>query len=274
MKAIAILALSLFMLAACHENPAASKEAAKPQPQAGNTPTTAPLHYTTGDGTAKSVVAFDSSWQQPHPVVLVLPEWWGLTDYPVARAKQLAGLGYFAVAVDVYGDGRTTEDPKVAGNWAGAYYKNPELPRQRIEDAIHALQHFPQADTSRVAIVGYCFGGSMGLLAAQAHLPLRAVVSMHGELKGTTGKTQVPLLICQGEADQFVGPAEVAAWRKTMDSLGVTYIFRSYHGATHSFTNPTATEIGKRLHLPIAYNAAADTASWNEMKGFLEKYLH
>lgn len=272
MKKPFALLLAAVLLSACGENTSSSDAHASDSASEAKI-VTAPARYDAGGVTAKSVAAFDSNWQQPHPVVLVIPEWWGLNDYPVSRARQLADLGYFALAVDMYGEGKATADPKEAGQLAGAFYQDTALVKQRLTAALQALRNFPQADTQHVAIIGYCFGGSMGLLAAKMHLPLRGVVSFHGSLKGTAGKTDVPILVCQGEADQFSTLEDAAAWRKTMDSLGVAYTFKTYPGATHAFTNPAATEAGKRLHMPIEYNAAADTASWEDMKEFLEKHL-
>lgn len=229
--------------------------------------------YAVDSVTANSFVAYDKEKKGPLPVVLVIPEWWGLTDYPKMRARELAKLGYFAMAVDMYGNRKIANSPDEAGKIAGAFYGDTALVKRRLTAAINKVHAYQQADGSRIAMIGYCFGGSMSLLAAKMGLPLKGVVSFHGGLKGTAGKTAVPILICHGEADKFVSPEDVAAWRKTMDSLGVKYTFKSYPGATHAFTNPEATETGKKFNMPIEYNPAADTASWNEMKAFLGKVL-
>jgi dienelactone hydrolase len=78
-------------------------------------------------------------------------------------------------------------------------------------------------------------------------------------------------LVCHGEADSFVPQTEVAQFKKQMDSIGKSYTFKSYPGATHAFTNPQATELGQKFKIPIAYNAAADSASWNDMKDFFKR---
>ena len=102
--------------------------------------------------------------------------------------------------------------------------------------------------------------------------PLKAVVSFHGNLVGVPADKmtlKANVLICHGEDDKFVSPAEVAQFKKQMDSIGATYTFKSYPNATHAFTNPDATDMGKKFSIPIAYNAAADSTSWNDMKLFL-----
>jgi dienelactone hydrolase len=77
-------------------------------------------------------------------------------------------------------------------------------------------------------------------------------------------------LVCHGASDQFVSAQEVATFKKQMDSVGIPYTFKEYANATHAFTNPEATEKGKKFNLPIAYNSAADTASFNDMKAFFD----
>lgn len=196
----------------------------------------------------------------------------GLTDYPKMRARELAKMGYLALAVDMYGDGKTAANPDEAGKMAGAFYSDTALIRSRLTAALDKAKSYPEADGSRVVLMGYCFGGAMSLMGAKLGLPLRGAASFHGNLKGTASKT-VPVLVCHGAADSFVSPEEVAAWKKSMDSLGADYTFKSYPNATHAFTNPEATENGKKFGMPIAYNAAADSASWADFQAFLKKVL-
>jgi dienelactone hydrolase len=229
--------------------------------------------YKADSTTANSFVAYDKSKKGPLPIVFVIHEWWGLNDYAKMRTRELAKLGYFAMAVDMYGNRKPGDNPEEAGKLAGPFYADPALVKSRLTAALDKVRSYPQADTTREAMIGYCFGGSMSLMAAKMGLPLKGVVSFHGGLKGTAGKTSVPILVLHGEADSFVPAEEVTAWRKTMDSLGVKYTFKSYPGATHAFTNPEATEKGKKFKMPVEYNAAADTASWNEMKTFLSGVL-
>ena len=123
-----------------------------------------------------------------------------------------------------------------------------------------------------MAAIGYCYGGYIVLNAAKLGAKLNGVVSFHGDLSGVPvnkDSLKAKILICHGEADQFVNP-EVAAFKKSMDSAGVDYTFKSYPNATHAFTNPAATENGKKFNMPIEYNAAADKASWNDMKEFFK----
>jgi dienelactone hydrolase len=232
-----------------------------------------PVTYTVDGKNFKGYVTYDSNQQGKRPAVLVVHEWWGLTDYPRSRAKQLAQLGYIAMAVDMYGDGKTGEDPKAAQALATPYYKDPTLSKTRLDAAINKLKTFPQTDNSKMAAIGYCYGGFIVLNAAKLGADLKGVVSFHGDLSGVPvnkNLLKAKILVCHGEADQFVNP-EVAAFKKSMDSADIDYTFKSYPNATHAFTNPAATEKGKKYNMPIEYNAAADDASWNDMKAFFAK---
>lgn len=223
----------------------------------------------------KSYVTYHESRQGKRPVVLVIPEWWGLTEYPRMRAKMLAEMGYLAMAVDMYGDGQLAENPKDATAASRPFYDDPQLGKARMDAAFAKLKSMPMADTSQVVAIGYCFGGTMVLNYAKMGGPVNGVVSFHGGLEGPKPQngTKAQFLICHGSADGFVPQPQVDAFRKSMDSAGLSYTFKVYPDATHAFTNPNATEKGKQFNLPIAYNGAADTASWNDMKAFFSKII-
>ncbi|MDQ6756712.1 MAG: dienelactone hydrolase family protein [Bacteroidota bacterium] len=232
------------------------------------------VSYKIGDSNFKGYVVYDSNNKEKRPGILVVPEWWGLTDYPRMRAKKLAELGYIAMAVDMYGEGKTAPDPKVAQELATPFYKDPTLAKTRLDAAFNEFKKYSQLDTANVAAIGYCFGGFVVLNAAKLGADLKGVVSFHGNLSGVPVNKQMlkaKILVCHGAADKFVKDEEVNAFKHSMDSAGVDYTFKAYPNATHAFTNPAATENGKKFNMPIEYNAAADTASWNDMKEFFRK---
>ena len=232
------------------------------------------ITYTLGDVTMNGFVAYDESSQAKRPVVLVVHEWWGLNDYAKGRAKQLAGLGYLAIAVDLYGSGKTADSPDDAGKLAGPFYKNPQMAKERFDAALNKIKTYAVADTGKIAAIGYCFGGGMVLNFARMGENMKGVVSFHGSLLGVPADKKLlrsDILVCHGEDDKFVKTEEVAQFKKQLDDIGASYTFKSYAGATHAFSNPGATEKAKKYNMPIAYNAAADTASFNEMKVFFEK---
>jgi dienelactone hydrolase len=219
-------------------------------------------------------VAYDANVQGKRPAILVLPEWWGLTEYPRKRAKELAALGYVAMAMDFYGNGKIAPNPDSAGKWATPFYQNPEMAKARFDAALAVLKNKEQVDASHIAAIGYCFGGGMALNMARLGENLDAVVSFHGNLAGVPANKDLlkaKILVCHGADDQFVKPEEVEQFKHQMDSIGANYTVKVYPNATHAFTNPDATKMGQEYNMPIAYNPAADTASWNDMKSFFEK---
>src|SRR5829696_7264691 len=224
--------------------------------------------YEANGTTLKGYIAYDEKKSGPRPIILVVPEWWGLTEYPRTRAKMLAEMGYLAMAVDMYGEGKEAADPKEAQVATMPFYTDPLMAKARLDAALAKAKTYAQADTSQVVAIGYCFGGSMVLNYAKLGAPLVAVVSFHGGLEGVPPQkgTRTQFLICHGAADDFVPQPQVSAFKKSMDSAGLVYTFKAYDSATHAFTNPAATAKGQQFNMPIKYNGAADTASWNDMK--------
>ncbi|WP_127125809.1 dienelactone hydrolase family protein [Pseudoflavitalea rhizosphaerae] len=233
--------------------------------------------YTDGKDTLNGYIAYDESINTKRPAILIVPEWWGLTQYPKMRARELAKLGYIAMAVDFYGKGKIAEDPQTAKEYAMPWYQAPKAAQQRLDAAAAFIKGNTVTDTAQIAAIGYCFGGSMVLNAAKLGSNLKGVVSFHGALEGGVvpqkGLTKANILVCNGEADSYVTPDQIAAFKKQLDSVGAPYTFKQYADATHAFSNPEATEKGKKFNMPISYNAAADTASWKDMQDFFKTVL-
>lgn len=222
-------------------------------------------------------IAYDENIKDKRPAVLVVHEWWGLNDYPKMRARELAKLGYVAFAIDVFGNGLTTSHPDTASKLIVPFYSDPLMTKARIDAAIERIKNHSAVDTRRIAAIGYCFGGGLLLEMARLGSELSAVVSFHGSLVGSPPNKDLlksEILVCHGAADPFVPQKEVDQFKKQMDSINARYTFKTYPDAVHAFTNPNATEVGKKFNIPIAYNAAADTASWNDMKEFLSRTLN
>ena len=230
-----------------------------------------PVEYAGDSVTMNGYVAFNENQEGTRPGVLIVPEWWGVTDYVKGRAKQLAELGYIAFVVDMYGNGKTADNPKLAGELAMPFYTNPGKAQARFDAALAKLKTYPETDASKIAAIGYCFGGAQVLNMARLGEDLKGVVSFHGNLAGVPvdkNKLKAAVLVCHGGADPFVPNTEVITFRKQMDSIGANYTFKAYDGALHAFTNPNATAMGEKFQLPIKYNAAADSASFQDMKDF------
>lgn len=232
------------------------------------------VSYTSNGVTLKGYVAYDERITGKRPAVLVVPEWWGLNDYVKSRARQLAEMGYIAMAVDMFGDGKVASNPQEAQALTAAFYKDPQLSKTRLDAAIQKIKEFPQTDPSNVVAIGYCFGGSVVLNSAKLGADLKAVVSFHGGLAGVPANKSLlkaKILVCHGASDKFVSMADLDAFKHQMDSIGADYTVKVYPNATHAFTNPNSTENGKKFNMPIEYNAEADKNSWNDMKAFFAK---
>jgi dienelactone hydrolase len=232
------------------------------------------ITYKSADGTTlKGYVAYDEGKKGKRPAIVVIPEWWGNNEYSRYRADMLAKLGYIAIAADMYGEGKEGPTPKEAGELATPFYKNPQLAKERIEAAVNKLKEYAETDPAQLACIGYCFGGSMSLNAANLGMDFKGVVSFHGGLAvvpAKAGKTTAKILVCHGAADKFISAEELKNFRRNLDSVKVDYTFISYPDATHAFTNPGSTANGLKFNIPIAYNAAADKKSWEDMKAFFK----
>src|SRR5687768_3345134 len=263
-----LIAISVLFIA-CNSNN--DKKAEENAEEKGNKFKEENITYNLDTVSMNGYVVYDENKEGKRPGVLVIHEWWGMNDYTKMRARELAKLGYIAMAIDMYGNGKIADNPGDAQEMAMPFYQNPQMAKARFDAALNKLKTYSQVDTGNIAGIGYCFGGGILLNLARLGEDLNGVVSFHGSLLGTPAVKELlkaKILVCHGAADSFVPQTEVDQFKKQMDSIGADYTFKVYEGATHAFTNPDATETGKKFNLPIAYNAAADSASWNDMKEF------
>jgi dienelactone hydrolase len=233
---------------------------------------TSTIEYKDGDTVCQGYLAYDDAVTDPRPAVLVIPEWWGLTEYPKHRAEQLAKMGYVAFVADMYGSGRSTDDKDQAGAWAVPLLTDRTMLRARASAALNTLLVQKYVDKSRVAAIGYCFGGTCVLELARAGAPLAGVVSFHGNLSRTkdegVDKIGAKILICHGAIDPMVPPKVVAEFETEMKEAKANYQINIYCNAQHAFTNPAADS----HHMEgVAYNEQADKRSWAAMKDFFEE---
>lgn len=233
------------------------------------------IEYTHGDVTLKGFFAYDDAIDGPRPGVAVVHEWWGRNAYVEQRARELAELGYAALAIDMYGNARTTDDPSEAGRLASQFRGDGnELGRQRALAGIETLKAQPEVDGERIAIMGYCFGGTVSLEVARSGADIDAAISFHGGLAtakpAQAGQVKASILVLHGAADPMVPADEVAALQKELDDAGADWTFVAYSGAVHSFTNPEAD--GRNMN-GVAYHEKANKRSWETMKAFLTETL-
>ncbi len=233
------------------------------------------VDYSDGDIKMKGYLAYDDSIKGQRPGIIVVHEWWGHNDYAKKRARMLAKLGYRALALDMYGNGKNASHPKDAGKFSGAVKANMAVAEKRFMAAYNLLQKQDNVVKDKMAAIGYCFGGGIVLEMARRGVDLDAVVSFHGSLgtkaKAIKGKVKAKVLVLNGKADPFVKAESIASFKNEMKAAGVNFKFINYPGAKHAFTNPGADKFGKKFKIPLAYNAKADKKSWAEMQRFLEK---
>jgi dienelactone hydrolase len=230
---------------------------------------TKPLTYSAGDINMVGYLAEDADASSPQPGVLVLPEWWGLDSYIRRRTDEIAKLGYTALGVDIYGEGTTADHPDQAGSLMTAILEDMETGTQRLRAAVAALAEVPNVDPSRLAAIGFCFGGAMALHLARIGTNIKAAVSFHGALESfhqaVPGEITAKVLVCHGEADEFISQESIEAFHQEMKAANADYEFISYPGALHGFTSPEADENGQKYGLPLAYDENADKESWRAM---------
>ncbi|KJH83129.1 MULTISPECIES: dienelactone hydrolase family protein [Pseudomonadaceae] len=233
------------------------------------------MPYTAADGTEMiGYYAYDDAIEGKRPGIVVVHEWWGLNDYAKSRARDLAALGYSALAIDMYGEGKNTEHPKDAMSFMQAALANSDAAKERFNAGLDLLKQQQQTDAAKLAAIGYCFGGKVVLDMARQGVPLEGVVSFHGALATQTravpGSIKARVLVEHGSADSMVSAEDVAALSSEMVAAGADYQLVSLPGAKHGFSNPDADKFQEK-GVDVAYNKAADERSWNDMQRFLDE---
>lgn len=205
------------------------------------------------------------------PGVLVLHDWSGLNDHARVRAEMLARLGYVALAGDVYGGGEFF-GPEAAAAQAGRFSTDTELFRSRVTANLEHLRGLPGVDPDRLAVIGYCFGGTAALELARTGADVAGIVSFHGALStakpARPGDIRAPLLVLTGAADPIVPDAQVFGFEDELRDAGAEdWQLVSYSGAMHAFTMPDANapEHG------AAFQATANARSWVAMRAFFDE---
>jgi len=232
--------------------------------------------YKDGDTVMKGYIVYDDAIKTRRPGIVVVHEWWGITKHVRDEARKFAAQGYTAFVADMFGDGRTADNPKDAGALAGSVRKNPAAMQSRFVAAKDMLAKHASVDAAKIGAAGYCFGGSVVLDMARQGLDMRGVVAFHAGLGAAAGaaqpgKVKAKVLVLNGEADPLVKPDAIDAFKKEMSEARVDMRFVNYPGAVHGFTNPEATDKGKQFNLPLAYSPEVDKQSKAEASKFLSE---
>ncbi|MEW7292767.1 dienelactone hydrolase family protein [Aquimarina sp. 2304DJ70-9] len=222
----------------------------------------------------KGYLVFNENATEKRPGVIVVHEWWGHNDYVRERANMLAELGYVALAIDMYGDGKQAAHPDDAGKFAMSVMGNIETATARFNAALEMLKAQESVDPDKIAAIGYCFGGSVALTMANAGVDLDAVAAFHSGVQlpvMPTADIKAKVLVCNGAIDPFIPIETVDAYKKAMDSVKADYKYIAYENATHSFTSKAADSLAKKFDMPLAYQQEADEKSWAELQKLLEE---
>ena len=232
------------------------------------------VEYATDSTQMRGYIAYDENITSKRPGILIIHEWWGHNNYVRERADMLAELGYTALAVDMYGEGKQAEHPDDAGKFAMSVMTNLPEATARFNAALNLLKSQESVAPENIAAIGYCFGGSVALTMANSGADLDAVAAFHSGVQlpvMPTSELKARVLVCNGGDDPFLAPGTVEAFKKAMDSVGASYEYIAYPGVKHSFTSKEADANGEKFGLPLAYDAEADEKSWNSLQALLKE---
>ena len=229
------------------------------------------VEYKQGDTDLEGFLAWDDAQQGKRPGVLVVHEWDGLGDYIKMRAEMLAKLGYVAFAPDIYGKGVRPANMQQSAQESGKYSKDRPLMRARVEAGLEQLKSNPLVDTTRIAAIGYCFGGTTALELGRSGADIAGIVTFHAGLSNPSPEDakniKARVLVLQGANDPFAKPADVDKFEDEMRATKVDWQFVSYGGAVHGFSNP-------KNHDPehgLVYDEKVDQRSWKAMQDFFDE---
>ncbi len=231
------------------------------------------IEYKDGDTVLEGVLVYDSAATGKLPGILVAHEWWGLTDHAKNIADTLAGMGYAAFALDMYGKGVTTQDPQEAKRLCGVVRGKP-VQRSRALAGLKVLSEQPNVDPKKIAAVGFCFGGAVVLDLAYSGADLKGVVCVHGGIvlpkPEELSQIKSKILVLHGAEDSFTPEDQILAFKKAMIQSGADWQLTFFGGAAHSFTNPNA---GNDKSKGMAYNETATRHAWGQMVTFFGENL-
>lgn len=221
----------------------------------------------------EATVQLPQGFKTKIPLVVIVHEWWGRNSYVMNRSKMLNQEGFATLVVDLYGDNQVVETPAEAQALATPFYQNAQLGISRLDKFVAMAKNDPHIDAAKIFVIGYCFGGTQALNLARSGSDVRGVVSFHGGLSSSLPQKAIKaqVLAINGLADPMVPAKDRSAFEKEMKTIKAEYKIINYKGATHAFSNPMATDIGKKYNIPVGYNKAADEGSWKDLMEFLKE---
>ena len=243
-----------------------------PKPAADPHLKTEAFDYKDGDVVCKGYLAHDPTISSLRPAVLVVHDWFGQGEYARKFAERVASeWGYVALAVDMYGDGKVTADPKEAGALSNQFRGEGRLKgRARIDAAFQALAALPYVDHPRTACLGFCFGGTVALELAYTGAAIRAAVSFHGHPVAPREEDSwnADFLVLHGGDDPMVPAQMLTDFQQAMRKKKGEYEIDVYSGAVHAFMDPS---VDKRNMEGARYDRRAAQRAFDRCHAFLEE---
>lgn len=229
------------------------------------------VDYLDGTQQLEGLLAWDESCEGPRPLVLVAHAIRGRTAFECEKAKTLARLGYTGFALDNFGKGRVTDDNATGEPWMRALLDDRAVLQRRLRLGLEAAIAQPEVDSSRIAAIGFCFGGLSVLDLARTEERVAGVVSFHGLLDPPPNLAPRPMrakvLVLHGWDDPLAPPEALLRLAGEFTAMGADWQVHAYGHAAHAFTNPAADNPERGLK----YQADADRRSWRAMLNFLEE---
>ncbi|NOS86933.1 MAG: carboxymethylenebutenolidase [Methylococcaceae bacterium] len=225
--------------------------------------------YLDGDVLLEAFFAFDDAISTRRPAVLINHTWAGRDAFVAEKAKQLAALGYVGFAVDMYGKGMLGTSVAENAQLMQPFMDNRDMLQKRMLAAYANVKLLPWVDDSRIAAIGFCFGGLCALDLARTGASIKGAVSFHGLLY-PPGNSEghlisAKILALHGHDDPLATPQQVLAFQQEMTAAGADWQLHSYGHTQHAFTNPVANDPARGM----MYSADADRRSWLAMTQFL-----
>lgn len=242
-------------------------------------PRTDPVEWTVGEETFSGFLVYEDAEGGPRPGLVMVPNWMGVSEHAVARARKLAGDDYVVLVADVYGKGvRPANKVEARQQVMQVYSDGGTMLRTRVAAAVRALA--AQAgrapvDPERIAAIGFCFGGSAVLELARSGADVAGVVSVHGGLETylptDDNRVGASVLVLNGADDTSVTDAQIAAFKREMDAAGADWQFVDFGGARHCFTQVEDADAGPEDN--CRYDERAARRAFRMMDDFFEEIL-
>ena len=235
------------------------------------------IQYTAADGS--TLIGYYAAPENSQAIagVIVAPEWWGRNEYTEQRARELAGHGYAALAIDMYGDKKVTTDAKQAYEWMMQTFEDTETIVTRASAALATLAQQTEVNADKLAAIGFCYGGKVVLDLARSGADLKAVATFHATLApkapAQEGQVKAEIMVFQGEEDSMVTLDDVAKFKEEMFAAKVNHEVIVYEDAKHGFSNPLADERAKANGVDLGYNAEVEQKSLAAMYELLHRHL-